>query len=236
MFDIGGSELLVIGIVALIVVGPKDLPRMFHALGQFTAKARSMARDFQRAMETAADEAGAKDIAKDLEDHDLGQVAGARCGQGGDQAAGKLGRGETRQQRRADARSPGAARPRDRGAGCRARRQVRGRACQDPRPPARRRPGARTRCQAGQGVARARRPPRRPPRRRPRAPRPKTTATKPATTKSAAAKGATRTATTKSAATKGATRTAAKAACQGGGHGRHDQDRRRQAAQVPQAE
>ncbi|TMV53453.1 twin-arginine translocase subunit TatB, partial [Thioclava sp. BHET1] len=51
MFDIGWSELLLIGVVALVVVGPKDLPMMFKALGQFTAKARSMAREFQRAME-----------------------------------------------------------------------------------------------------------------------------------------------------------------------------------------
>ena len=55
MFDVGWSELLVIGIVALIVVGPRDLPGMFRALGRFTAKARGMAREFQRAMEAAAD-------------------------------------------------------------------------------------------------------------------------------------------------------------------------------------
>ncbi len=66
MFDLGMSELLVIGIVALIVIGPKDLPGLFRSLGKFTAKMRVMARDFSRAMEAAADEAGVKDVAKDL--------------------------------------------------------------------------------------------------------------------------------------------------------------------------
>jgi sec-independent protein translocase protein TatB len=66
MFDIGWTELLLIGLVALIVVGPKDLPGMFRTLGQFTAKARRMARDFQRAMEEAADDAGIKDAASTL--------------------------------------------------------------------------------------------------------------------------------------------------------------------------
>ena len=66
MFDIGWTELLLIGIVALIVVGPKDLPVMFHTLGRFTAKARAMAREFTRAMDDAAKESGVGDIAKDL--------------------------------------------------------------------------------------------------------------------------------------------------------------------------
>ena len=66
MFDIGWSELLVIGVVALIVIGPKDLPVMFQQLGRFTGKLRMMAREFQSAMEQAAKESGASDVAADL--------------------------------------------------------------------------------------------------------------------------------------------------------------------------
>jgi sec-independent protein translocase protein TatB len=66
MFDLGMGELLVIGVTALIVVGPKELPDLFRSAGRFTAKMRSMAREFSRAMEAAADEAGVKDVARDL--------------------------------------------------------------------------------------------------------------------------------------------------------------------------
>ncbi len=64
MFDIGWMEMLVIGTVALVFVGPKELPGMFRAAGQFTAKARGMARDFQRSMEQAANEAGLGEASK----------------------------------------------------------------------------------------------------------------------------------------------------------------------------
>ncbi|PPB81793.1 sec-independent protein translocase protein TatB [Albidovulum inexpectatum] len=66
MFDIGWSELLLIGVVSLIVVGPKDLPAMFRTLGRFTAKARAMGREFQRAMDDAAKETGVKETADEL--------------------------------------------------------------------------------------------------------------------------------------------------------------------------
>lgn len=64
--DFSWSELLIVGIVALIVIGPKDLPGMFRELGRFTAKIRSMGREFSRAMEQAAKESGVKDVADDL--------------------------------------------------------------------------------------------------------------------------------------------------------------------------
>ncbi|MEM6310544.1 MAG: Sec-independent protein translocase protein TatB [Pseudomonadota bacterium] len=66
MFDLGFAELLVIGIVALIVVGPKDLPVMFRRAGQFVGRMRGMAREFSTAMNQAADDAGVSDIQKTL--------------------------------------------------------------------------------------------------------------------------------------------------------------------------
>ena len=66
MFDLGWTELLVIGIVALIVVGPKDLPVLFRNVGRWVGKARGMAREFSTAMNEAADEAGVNEIRKGL--------------------------------------------------------------------------------------------------------------------------------------------------------------------------
>lgn len=68
MLDIGWTELLLIGVVALIVIGPKDLPAMFHSLGRITARARGMAREFSSAMEDAAKASGLDEATKDLRD------------------------------------------------------------------------------------------------------------------------------------------------------------------------
>jgi sec-independent protein translocase protein TatB len=70
MFDIGWSELLLIGIVALIVVGPKELPGLFRTVGRYMGKARGMAREFQRSMEQAADDTGLKEAASGLKSLD----------------------------------------------------------------------------------------------------------------------------------------------------------------------
>ena len=66
MFDIGMWELMVIGVVALIVVGPKDLPKMFRTLGQVTGRLKGMAREFQTTMNAAASESGLDDISNDI--------------------------------------------------------------------------------------------------------------------------------------------------------------------------
>lgn len=66
MFDLGWSELLIIGVVALIVVGPKDLPILFRKVGQFVGKAKGMAREFSNAMNDAADDTGMREISSGL--------------------------------------------------------------------------------------------------------------------------------------------------------------------------
>ena len=66
MFDLGWTEMLVVGVVALIVVGPKDLPVMFRTVGRAVGKAKGMAREFSSAMNDAADQSGIKDISKGL--------------------------------------------------------------------------------------------------------------------------------------------------------------------------
>ena len=66
MFDLGLTELLLIGIVALIIVGPKDLPVLFRRVGEFVGRMKGMAREFTSAMNDAADETGMKDVAKTM--------------------------------------------------------------------------------------------------------------------------------------------------------------------------
>ena len=66
MLDIGGSELLVIALVLILVVGPKDLPRVLRSAGRFVAKMRGMTREFQRSIDDMAREADIADMRKEL--------------------------------------------------------------------------------------------------------------------------------------------------------------------------
>jgi sec-independent protein translocase protein TatB len=67
MFDIGWSEMALILAVALVVIGPKDLPRLARQIGRWSAKARSMAREFQRSLDDMAREAELQDIKAEIE-------------------------------------------------------------------------------------------------------------------------------------------------------------------------
>ncbi len=64
MLDVGWSELLVLGVLALLVVGPRELPRLMRTVGQWVNRARTMARDFQRGMEDVAREADIQELAE----------------------------------------------------------------------------------------------------------------------------------------------------------------------------
>ncbi len=57
MFDIGWIEMAVIAMVALVVIGPKDLPRVMKTVGQWTQKARGLAREFQSGLNDMVREA-----------------------------------------------------------------------------------------------------------------------------------------------------------------------------------
>ena len=64
---IGSLELLTIGVVALIFIGPKDLPVVFLRVGQFVGRIRGMARDFQTAMSDVARQSGLDDVKTSLD-------------------------------------------------------------------------------------------------------------------------------------------------------------------------
>ena len=68
MFDIGWQELLVIGVVALIVIGPKDMPTAIRAVSRWAAKARALAREFQQGIDEVVREAELQDVKKQIED------------------------------------------------------------------------------------------------------------------------------------------------------------------------
>jgi sec-independent protein translocase protein TatB len=68
MFDISWTEFLLIGVVALVVIGPKELPAVMRTMGQWTRKVRSMASDFQSQFQEAMREAEMSDLKKQVDD------------------------------------------------------------------------------------------------------------------------------------------------------------------------
>lgn len=68
MLDIGWTELVVIAIVLIVVVGPKDLPPMLRAFGRMTSKLRGMASDFRQQFDEALREADLEDVRKTISD------------------------------------------------------------------------------------------------------------------------------------------------------------------------
>ena len=67
MFDIGWSEMALVALIALIVIGPKELPKAMRSLAKWTRKARSMAREFQSGIDDMVREADLDDARKAID-------------------------------------------------------------------------------------------------------------------------------------------------------------------------
>ncbi|HUD51584.1 Sec-independent protein translocase protein TatB [Parvibaculum sp.] len=66
MFDIGWSELLLVAVLALVFIGPKDLPRVMRTAGRYVGKMRAMAREFQQSFEDLARESELEELRKQV--------------------------------------------------------------------------------------------------------------------------------------------------------------------------
>jgi sec-independent protein translocase protein TatB len=66
-FGFGYSEMFVVAVVAIIVIGPKDLPKVLRALGKTVAKMRGMAREFQGHLDQALKETGFEEVKKEFD-------------------------------------------------------------------------------------------------------------------------------------------------------------------------
>ncbi len=67
MFDIGWVEMMVVIVVMIVVIGPKDLPVVLHTMGRWIARVRAMAREFQSGIEDLAQQAGIDDVRKEVD-------------------------------------------------------------------------------------------------------------------------------------------------------------------------
>ena len=74
MFDLGWSEFLIIGFVLMMVVGPKDLPKVLRTFSKLTSQARSMAREFTSSLEDATKDSEMGDVKKFVTDLKTGNL------------------------------------------------------------------------------------------------------------------------------------------------------------------
>jgi sec-independent protein translocase protein TatB len=72
MFDIGWTEMALIAVVAVVVIGPKELPKVMREVGQWVARARAMSRTFMDQLEEMSRDTGLDDVRKDLQS--IGQI------------------------------------------------------------------------------------------------------------------------------------------------------------------
>ncbi len=76
MFDIGWSEMFIILLVAVLVIGPRDLPKMARTVGRWVGRARAMARDFQRSIDDMIREAELDEIKRQVDRMGTTDLAG----------------------------------------------------------------------------------------------------------------------------------------------------------------
>lgn len=69
MFDVAPTELMVVAIVALLVIGPKDLPKAMRFVGKWVGKARAMSRHFRSGLDTMMREAELEEMEKQWREH-----------------------------------------------------------------------------------------------------------------------------------------------------------------------
>lgn len=74
MFDIGWQEFILVALVAVVVVGPKDLPRVIRSVGQWIRKARSLASEFQGSLEEMARESELDDVRREIQQVSSGGI------------------------------------------------------------------------------------------------------------------------------------------------------------------
>ncbi len=67
MFDIGWQEIFIVAVIAIVVVGPKDLPHVLRTMAKFVNRARKLVREFQSGFDEVVREAGVDDIKESIE-------------------------------------------------------------------------------------------------------------------------------------------------------------------------